>query len=197
MESSYTPNLNQLNEGSASPMFNGYLRSSGEVGIRNELWVIPTVGCVNGQAQAIVDRVKRECDVAHLDDVRLYAHNYGCSQLGEDHENTKRALAAMVNHPNAGAVFVLGLGCENNQIAQFREAIGEYDPSRVRFLVAQEVEDELESGFEICRDLVEITRCDERTPQPLSKLRVGLKCGGSDGLSGITANPLVGCFSIG
>ncbi len=195
VEYSYTPHLNQLSAEAETPTFNGYLRSSGEVGIRNELWVIPTVGCVNGQAQAIVDRVKRECDTSHLDDVRLYSHNYGCSQLGEDHENTKKALAAMVNHPNAGAILVLGLGCENNQVAQFRETIGEYDPQRVRFLVAQEVENELEAGFEICRELVDVTRGDVRTAQPLTKLKIGLKCGGSDGLSGITANPLVGCFS--
>ncbi len=191
----YKPNFTTLCGDGADMTFNGYLRKSGDVGIRNEMWVIPTVGCVNGQAQAIVDRLKRECDYSHLDDVRLYSHSYGCSQLGEDHENTKRALAAMVTHPNAGAVFVLGLGCENNQIDQFKEAIGEYDPERVRFLVAQQVEDELECGFEICRELLEVTREDQRTSQPLSKLRVGLKCGGSDGLSGITANPLVGAFS--
>lgn len=173
----------------------GYVRKSGDMGIRNELWIIPTVGCVNGQAEAIAKRVKEEFDCSHLDDVRAFTHPYGCSQLGEDHCNTRKALAAMVHHPNAGAVLVLGLGCENNQVSEFQKEIGEWDAERVRFIVAQEVEDEIEEGVNVCRDLVEITRRDCRTPQPLSKLKIGLKCGGSDGFSGITANPLVGLFS--
>lgn len=173
----------------------GYMRASGEMGIRNELWIVPTVGCVNGQAQAIAERLKRECDCSHLDDVRVYTHNYGCSQLGDDHANTQRALAALIKHPNAGGVLVLGLGCENNQIASLKEVMGEWDEDRVRFLVAQEVEDEVEMGVQLCRELVEKMRMDRREPLPLSYLRIGLKCGGSDGLSGITANPLVGRFS--
>lgn len=173
----------------------GYLRASGEMGIRNELWIVPTVGCVNGQAQAIAERLKRECDCSHLDDVRVYTHNYGCSQLGDDHANTQRALAALIKHPNAGGVLVLGLGCENNQIASLKEVMGEWDEDRVRFLVAQEVEDEVNMGVQLCRELVEKMRMDRREPLPLSYLRIGLKCGGSDGLSGITANPLVGRFS--
>ena len=173
----------------------GYLRKNGTMGIRNELWIVPSVGCVNGQAQAIAARVRAECDCSHLDDVRVYTHNYGCSQLGDDHANTQRALAALVKHPNAGAVLVLGLGCENNQVSALKEVIGEWDDERVKFLIAQEVEDEVAVGFEICRDLVEKTRADKRQPLPLSYLRVGLKCGGSDGFSGITANPLVGLFS--
>lgn len=174
---------------------NGYLRKDGRMGIRNELWIVPSVGCVNGQAQAIAERVKAECDCSHLDDVRVYTHNYGCSQLGDDHKNTQKALAALIKHPNAGAVLVLGLGCENNQVSQLKEVIGEWDDERVKFLIAQEVEDEVETGFEICRKLVEITSNDRRQPLPLSYLRVGLKCGGSDGFSGITANPLVGLLS--
>ena len=173
----------------------GYLRASGEMGIRNELWIVPTVGCVNGQAQAIAERLKRECDCSHLDDVRVYTHNYGCSQLGDDHANTQRALAALIKHPNAGGVLVLGLGCENNQIASLKEVMGEWDEDRVRFLVAQEIEDEVDMGVQLCRELVEKMHMDRREPLPLSYLRIGLKCGGSDGLSGITANPLVGRFS--
>ena len=173
----------------------GYARKNGDMGIRNELWIIPTVGCVNGQAEAIAKRVKAEIDCSHLDDVRAYTHPYGCSQLGEDHSNTRKALAAMVHHPNAGAVLVLGLGCENNQVAELQREIGAWGSERVRFLIAQEVENEIEEGVKICRELVELTRHDNRTPQPLSKLKIGLKCGGSDGFSGITANPLVGLFS--
>jgi altronate hydrolase len=172
-----------------------YLRYNGAMGIRNELWIVPTVGCVNGQAQAIVDRVKREADISHIDDVRVYTHNYGCSQLGSDHENTRRALAALVKHPNAGGVLVLSLGCENNQLSDFKKEMGEWDEARVRFLVAQEVEDEVETGFRLMCELAENMRSDRRQTLPVSLLKVGLKCGGSDGFSGITANPLVGRFS--
>lgn len=195
LEYTYDPKSYPIAYPKSKRTVSGYLRRSGEMGIRNELWIVPSVGCVNGQAQAIAERVKRECDCSHLDDVRVYTHNYGCSQLGDDHQNTQRALAALVKHPNAGAVLVLGLGCENNQIASFKEVLGSWDEERVRFLIAQEVEDEIESGFEICRELVEITRHDRREELPLSYLKVGLKCGGSDGFSGITANPLVGEFS--
>lgn len=174
---------------------NGYLRKNGDMGIRNELWIVPSVGCVNGQAQAIVNRVKAELDIAHIDDVRVYTHNYGCSQLGDDHLNTQKALAALIKHPNAGGVLVLGLGCENNQIADLKKVIGEWDEERVKFLIAQDVEDEIEEGFKIMAELAERMKADKRSAQPLSKLKVGLKCGGSDGFSGITANPLVGRFS--
>ncbi len=195
LEYSYSPRLTEQPFEDQAATFMGYARQNGDVGIRNELWIVPTVGCVNGQAQLIAERIKAECDCSHLDDVRVYTHNYGCSQLGNDHANTQKALAALVKHPNAGGVLVLGLGCENNQVSDFRKVIGECDEQRVKFLIAQEVEDEVESGFEICSTLVKLTRADKRTPQPLSKLKVGLKCGGSDGLSGITANPLVGLFS--
>ena len=191
----YAPTVYEVNSPGRSAKVMGYLRRDGRMGIRNELWIVPSVGCVNGQAQAIAARVRAECDCSHLDDVRVYTHNYGCSQLGDDHVNTQQALAALVKHPNAGAVLVLGLGCENNQVSALKEVIGAWDDERVKFLIAQEVEDEIETGFEICRELVEKTRADRREPLPLSYLRVGLKCGGSDGFSGITANPLVGLFS--
>lgn len=195
LEYTYSPKVYDVAIPRTDRKVMGYLRKNGTMGIRNELWIVPSVGCVNGQAQAIAERVRRECDCAHLDDVRVYTHNYGCSQLGDDHANTQKALAALVKHPNAGAVLVLGLGCENNQVAALKEVIGEWDDERVKFLIAQEVEDEIEAGFAICRELVERTRADRREPLPLSYLRVGLKCGGSDGFSGITANPLAGLFS--
>lgn len=177
------------------PTVEGYLRADGRMGIRNELWVIPTVGCVNGQANAIVERLRRELTAEGIDDIRAFTHNYGCSQLGADHANTRAALAALACHPNAGGVLVIGLGCENNQISALREAMKEYDPERVRFLVAQEVDDEIEAGVELCRELADRMKRDRRQPLPVSLLKIGLKCGGSDGLSGITANPLVGRFS--
>ncbi|MGC3977713.1 MAG: altronate dehydratase family protein [Paludibacteraceae bacterium] len=191
----YHPVKEKLNIPLSDKKVNVYKRFNGDVGIRNELWIVPTVGCVNGQAQMIIDRVKKELDVSHLDDVRVYTHNYGCSQLGDDHVNTKKALAALALHPNAGGVLVMSLGCENNQQADFKIAMGKWDENRVRFLISQNVPDEIEAGFELMKELVEYTKKDKREEMPLSSLKVGLKCGGSDGFSGITANPLVGRFS--
>lgn len=195
LQYSYVPVHPKLDIPKSDLKVKGYLRYDGQMGIRNELWIVPTVGCVNGQAQAIIERVKRELDVAHIDDIRVYTHNYGCSQLGDDHETTKRALAALAKHPNAGGVLVFSLGCENNQQSDFKIEMGSWDENRVRFLIAQEVEDEIEAGFEMMKELVENMRKDKREELPLSLLKVGLKCGGSDGFSGITANPLVGQFS--
>ena len=167
--------------------FPGYLRTDGRVGIRNDIWVIPTVGCVNGICRQIVEQAGVGIN---------FSHNYGCSQLGDDHENTRKILADMVLHPNAGGVLVVGLGCENNQPREFEKLLGDYDRQRIRFLIAQETEgNEVEAGAKIVRELYEQARSDERVPVPLSSLRVGLKCGGSDGFSGITANPLLGAFS--
>ncbi|MDE6089460.1 MAG: altronate dehydratase family protein [Duncaniella sp.] len=176
--------------------FMGFERPDGQVGIRNEVWVIPTVGCVNGIAKQIVDRLNTETKAEGVDGIFAFPHNYGCSQLGDDHENTKKILRDMVLHPNAGGVLVIGLGCENNQPKVFEEFCGDYDRSRVKFMVCQEVEgDEVEAGLKILRELYEQARTFKRTEQPASKLRIGLKCGGSDGFSGITANPLLGEFS--
>jgi Altronate dehydratase len=195
LQYTYNPVYPKMDIPKSDLKIKGYLRYDGEMGIRNELWIVPTVGCINGQANAIVERVKKELDVSHLDDVRVYSHNYGCSQLGDDHINTQKALAALAKHPNAGGVLVLSLGCENNQQSDFKKAMDSWDEERVRFLISQEVEDEIESGFQLMKELVERTRKDRREDLPLSKLKVGLKCGGSDGFSGITANPLVGKFS--
>lgn len=176
--------------------FQGYLRSNGEVGVRNEIWVIPTVGCVNGIVKQIVDRLNAETKAEGVDGIFGFPHNYGCSQLGDDHENTKKILRDMVHHPNAGGILVVGLGCENNQPKVFEEFCGDYDHNRVKFMVCQEVEgNEVEYGVNILRELYENAKKDVRTTQPASKLRIGLKCGGSDGFSGITANPLLGEFS--
>ncbi len=173
--------------------FMGYLRADGSVGIRNELWILPTVGCVNGAAEAIAYRARREAGVP----VYAFCHPYGCSQLGEDHENTQKTLARLARHPNAGGVLVVGLGCENNHIAAFRAVLGPVDERRVRFLNAQDAEDEIEEGLRLVREIASVMRSDQRTAQGVSKLVLGLKCGGSDGLSGITANPLLGAVSDG
>jgi len=187
--------LRKLTSSIEEQSFKGYLRKNGEVGIRNELWIVPTVGCVNGQAQQIIDRFKSLIHPKEIDAVEVFKHNYGCSQLGDDHINTRTALADLVKHPNAGGVLVLSLGCENLQMEEFRESLGEYDKQRIRFLKAQDVSDEIAEGVTILREIYEVMRNDKRTTLPLSKLRIGLKCGGSDGFSGITANPLLGAFS--
>lgn len=175
--------------------FKGYRRKNGEVGIRNEVWIIPTVGCVNGIANQLAEALRKETNGEGVDAIVAYPHNYGCSQLGDDHENTKKILRDMVLHPNAGAVFVIGLGCENNQPDVFEKFLGEYDKDRVKFMVTQKVGDEFEEGMKILRGLYAVAKEDVRVDVPLSELRVGLKCGGSDGFSGITANPLLGVFS--
>lgn len=198
MEYTYTPKLNTLNIPNKDITFNGYIRKDTSVGIRNELWIIPTVGCVNGIADKIIEKFKNTItkkELAIIDKIEVFKHNYGCSQLGDDHINTKTMLANMVKHPNAGGVLVLGLGCENNTMDEFKEALGQYDKERVRFIVSQDVSDEIEEGVNFLRELFDIMKNDKREIVPLSELKVGLKCGGSDGLSGITANPLLGRFS--
>ncbi|MDD6892309.1 MAG: altronate dehydratase family protein [Bacteroidales bacterium] len=175
--------------------FKGYRRKNGEVGVRNEIWIIPTVGCVNGIVNQLAEALRQETNGVGVDAIVAFPHNYGCSQLGDDHKNTKKILRDMVLHPNAGAVLVVGLGCENNQPDVFQQFVGDYDEERVKFLVAQKVDDEFETGMALLRDLYDKCTTDTRTDIPLSELRVGLKCGGSDGFSGITANPLLGMFS--
>lgn len=177
--------------------FLGYRRNDDRVGVRNELWVIPTVGCVNGIVHNIVDRVKALTNGAGgVDDIVDFPHNYGCSQLGDDMENTRKILRDLVLHPNAGGVLVVGLGCENNQPMDFEKLLGNYDHSRVKFLLCQDVEgNEVETGVQMLMQLYELASLDKRTDIPASELRIGLKCGGSDGFSGITANPLLGAFS--
>jgi len=192
----YHPVNETLNIQQDARTFNGYVRKNGEVGIRNEIWVVPTVGCVNGIAERLAGMLERETNLEGIDAVHAWHHNYGCSQLSEDHENTRKVLRDIVLHPNAGAVLVLGLGCENNQPDQFEKLLGDYDKDRIKFLVTQKVQgDEIEEGMRILRALYDKARLDKRTPCPLGELRVGLKCGGSDGFSGITANPLVGELS--
>ena len=165
-----------------SGTFMGYRRKNGDVGIRNDIWIIPTVGCANAAAKKL----------AELSGAKTYTHPYGCSQLGGDLENTQKILSGLIKHPNAGGVLVLGLGCENNEIHLMKAALGDYDESRIRFLILQECEDEISEGLAILKELKALADTDVRTEVPISSLRIGVKCGGSDGYSGITANPLVG-----
>ena len=174
--------------------FMGYVRPDGSVGIRNEIWIINTVGCVNKPAERIAAEANRRF-AGRTDGVFTFVHPYGCSQLGDDHVHTQEILAGLVKHPNAAGVLVLGLGCENNTIKSFQEKLGAYDETRVKFLVAQEYEDEVESSLEIIEGLVTYAEGCKREPVDIGKLVIGLKCGGSDGFSGITGNPLVGRMS--
>jgi altronate hydrolase len=196
LEYTYQPVDEKLTIAHENRTFKGYVRQNGDVGVRNEIWVVPTVGCVNGIAERLVKELRRETQCKGVDNIYAWHHNYGCSQLSDDHENTRKVLRDICLHPNAGAVLVLSLGCENNQPEDFMAMLGDYDKSRIRLLVTQRVEgDEVEAGLEILRELYSIASQDKREDVPVSKLRVGLKCGGSDGFSGITANPLVGEFS--
>ena len=165
--------------------FLGYERENGQIGIRNEIWIIPTVGCVNKVAE----------NLAKITGAFAFVHPFGCSQLGDDQKLTQLILRGMVNHPNAAGVLVLGLGCENNNIEVFKSVLGDYDERRVKFLVCQDVSDELAEGERLIGELKAYRDTFVRKPVPVSKLVVGLKCGGSDGYSGITANPLVGRLS--
>ena len=196
LEYTYNPVDEELTIKKENRTFMAYKRKNGDVGVRNEIWIVPTVGCVNGIAEKLAEKLRKETGLRDIDSIFAWHHNYGCSQLSEDHENTRKVLRDICLHPNAGAVLVLSLGCENNQPEDFMAMLGDYDKDRIRLLVTQRVEgDEVEAGMQILRELYAIASKDKREEVPVSQLRVGLKCGGSDGFSGITANPLVGEFS--
>jgi altronate hydrolase len=171
--------------------FLGYRRKNGRVGTRNEIWVLCTVGCVANTARRIADKANARF-AGRVDGVFAFPHPFGCSQLGDDLVHTRKLIAGLAAHPNAGGVLILGLGCENNQLKALLESAPGLDPERLRSFTTQMVEDELEDGLAAVEALVEIAERDRREPAPLSNLVVGLKCGGSDGFSGVTANPLVG-----
>ncbi len=195
MEYTYEPVNEDYTVFNGPDTFMGYQRKNGKVGIRNEMWIVPTVGCVNGVAELIIKKFKERVRPEGIDAIEVFTHNFGCSQLGDDHENTKTILADLVNHPNAGGVLVLGLGCENNTMDGFITAVGDYDEDRTRFIVTQQVGNEIEEGIRALTSLYENMKKDVRVEIPVSELKIGLKCGGSDGFSGITANPLLGRFS--
>ena len=174
--------------------FMGYLRKDGRAAVRNELWIIPTVGCVNSVAEQLVQQ-NQHLVQGSIDGLYAFPHPYGCSQMGDDHENTKKLLCALARHPNAGGVLVLGLGCENLTMAQFKEELGDWEEERVKFLTCQDVSNEYEEGGKLLAQLAQYAGQFQRQSLPASKLIIGMKCGGSDGLSGITANPTVGAFS--
>ncbi|MBL4968120.1 UxaA family hydrolase [Bacillus halotolerans] len=193
---SYTPRFEQNPYTHEDRTFKGYRRENGNAGVRNELWIVPTVGCVNGIAEKMLQRFVRETgDIVPFDNVLVLKHQYGCSQLGDDHENTRQILLNAIRHPNAGGVLVLGLGCENNELAAMKKALQDVNKDRVKFLESQSVTDEMEAGVALLKDIHEAAKGDKREDIPLSELKIGLKCGGSDGFSGITANPLLGRFS--
>ncbi|WP_071131007.1 UxaA family hydrolase [Enterococcus timonensis] len=197
LEYTYAPDLShQVHYDKRDLTFEGYVRDNGKVGIRNDLLIVPTVGCVNGMAELMLREFSRlHPDLGPFDNITILKHPYGCSQLGDDHANTRSVLIDAVKHPNAGGVLVFGLGCENNTVTEFKEKLGPVDPNRVKFLIAQEVDDEVEAGVALLEELAQTAKDDVRQSVPISELNIGLKCGGSDGFSGITANPLLGAFS--
>ena len=192
-EYEYDPVINKLPE-IKGRTFMGYRRENGKTGIRNEIWIIPTVGCVNSIAENLV-RDNQDLVTGSVDGLHCFTHPYGCSQMGDDHATTRKLLAALVRHPNAGGVLVLSLGCENLTEEQFREELGEWNDERVKFLTCQKVEDEMLEGRRLLKELSAYAGKFRREETDASELIVGMKCGGSDGLSGITANPTVGRFS--
>lgn len=171
--------------------FNGYLRQDGRAATRNEIWIIPTVGCVNNTAKRL-EKIGQDIIGDGCDGVFAYTHPFGCSQLGDDQENTRKILAALANHPNAGGVLIVSLGCENTNVETFKKYLGEYDEKRIKFLVTQDCENELEKGEKLLKELYTFVKSFKREPIPINKLVVGYKCGGSDAFSGITANALCG-----
>ena len=180
----------------AAATFDGFRRPDGRVGVRNEIWIVNTVGCVNNVAERVAAAARKQlesgADWGSVDGVHAFPHQFGCSQLGDDLELTQKILSGLVRHPNAGGVLILGLGCENNQMKLMLEAVGKTAPGRVEYFNAQEVSDEVEEGIARIRKLVAYAGKAKREPIPAKELILGMKCGGSDGLSGITANPLVG-----
>jgi altronate hydrolase len=179
----------------SAPTFRGYVRTDEKVGVRNEVWVLCTVGCINKLAEEVARRGHEKYKNVLPDGIFAHIHPYGCAQIGHDLAQTRKALAALAAHPNCGGVLLLGLGCENNILMEQVEAFRGVDAKRVRYFAAQEVEDEIDHAVNLLGELVEIAKTDTRTEVPLSKLVLGMKCGGSDGFSGLTANPLVGVLA--
>ena len=192
-EYAYEPSVPEI-EAAEAETFQGYRREDGRAAVRNEIWIIPTVGCVNDVAKKLVSD-NQDLVSGSIDGLYTFPHPYGCSQTGDDHAQTRKLLAALARHPNAGAVLVLSLGCENLQHDQFVEELGEYDAERVKFLTCQDVEDEFAAGRTLLEQCASYAGRYRREAVPVSELVIGLKCGGSDGLSGVTANPTVGAFS--
>lgn len=189
----YEPVKSDLQE-TEHAYFDGFRRPDGKAGVRNEIWIIPTVGCVNSIAQTLEKKAAKFVK-GTVEEIIAFPHPYGCSQMGDDQEHTRTVLADMVHHPNAAGVLVLGLGCENSNIPVLKEYIGEYDEQRVKFLQCQDVEDEMEEAMKLIEELAAYAGAFSREKIDASELVIGMKCGGSDGLSGITANPVVGAFS--
>ncbi len=194
-EYTYVENFKAFNVDIPEKKVMVFKRKNGEVGIRNDLWIIPTVGCVNGIGTLIKEEFLRLNPSVDKSLITVLTHNYGCSQLGEDHENTKTILQNTAKHPNAGGVLVLGLGCENNQLGVFKDTLGDYDENRIHFLISQDHDDEISQGVKELTALYENMQKDKREQVSIGKLKFGLECGGSDGFSGITANPMLGEFS--
>lgn len=200
LEYTYQPSaLSNPTKPEKVPTFKGYRRVDGQVGIRNEIWLINTVGCTNKQSDRLArlaeEKYQSVISAGTIDGFFNFSHPYGCSQLGEDLENTQKALSGLVKHPNAAGVLVVALGCENNRLDDFKKFLGDFDPKRIKFITLQDVSDEMVTGMELIDELVSYASGFKQEDVPVSELKIGLKCGGSDGFSGITGNPLVGSLA--
>ncbi len=192
----YHPAADTITPGKPSMTFRGYRRRNGGVGIRNDLYIVPTVGCICGIADTMARTFRsRHNGCGNFDSVIVVRHPYGCSQLGGDLEWTQQILRNIAEHPNAGGVLLVGLGCENNQMDAMLAGMREYDPDRLRYVICQEEDDELDAAADLLEELNDAAANDTREDVPISELKVAVECGGSDGMSGVTANPMVGRFA--
>ena len=191
-EIAYRPGAGAIVPAGASVRtWSGYARVDGRAATRNEVWVLPTVGCVGGLAEQVA-RLANTRHAGRIEGIHGFTHPHGCSQLGDDLGGTRALLAGLAANPNAGGVLLLGLGCESNQLDALLDAVPEAARAKVRVLSSQAARDEMAEAGRLIDGLVEEIAPARREPLPLSALRIGLKCGGSDGLSGLTANPLLG-----
>lgn len=194
-EYEYKPEFKKINLKAPEQFFNGYLRENGSVGVRNEIWIIPMVGCVNSVCRLLEKRANKELINKNIDNIITVEHQFGCSQLGEDHLSFQKMLSGLAHNPNAGGVLFVALGCENNTIDSFIKVLGHYDNKHIKFIKCQDYPDEIEEGIKVINELIVNAKDYKREKISVDKLVIGLKCGGSDGLSGITANPVIGAFS--
>lgn len=190
----YEYNYKAFNPEIKAGTFLGYKRDKGRAGIRNEIYIIPTVGCVNN----VCMRVEKLCQKyvkGSIDGIFALTHQFGCSQLGEDNDNIKKLLCSVALNPNASYVLFVGLGCENNGLDGIKEYLKPFNRDNIAYFNCQEVEDDVSYAVDIIKGFADKVKDLKREEVSLKELCIGLKCGGSDGYSGLTANPLVGTIT--
>jgi altronate dehydratase large subunit len=168
--------------------FQGYARPDGRAGVRNHLLVLPSVVCANDTAARIA---------LQLNGAVYVNHQHGCAQLPADAAQTRRTLIGFGSNPNVAACIVVGLGCETLSAADIAEGIAKNGTSAASLVIQEEggTLNTISKGVKIGRELLAKISLLKREPLPLSKLILGLECGGSDAWSGLSANPAVGSAS--